>query len=164
MAADDRYSIAGCGCPHAGQHGGGTCFAVRPDGIDHRDRPAAHCGDIGNIHHHAAPAGKPRLGRDEFVHEAFDGEKQIAVAVRQGCAVVSHRNVAAGKAKGAADRADIGFRSNAGRCCKSCRKGGYVDCRPGHAALLGSATKPASGVEQGGYHARSAFILRCGLP
>ena len=58
------------------QHRRGIAFARGPDRIDHRDRPSAHGGDVGDIDHDAAPAGEPRIAGHELVHEAFDGEQQ----------------------------------------------------------------------------------------
>ena len=54
--------------------------------------PSAHRGDVGDIDHGAAPAGEPWIAGDEFVHEAFDGEQQIAIAVGDSSTIVADRN------------------------------------------------------------------------
>src|SRR4029077_21200741 len=44
------------------------------------------------VDHDAAPARKPRVGSDELVHEHFDREQQIALAVRDCGTIVADRN------------------------------------------------------------------------
>ena len=71
--------------------GAASASLGRPDRIDHGDRPPAHGGNVRDVHHDAAPSGKPRIARDELVHEAFDREQQKAVAVRDRGAIVADR-------------------------------------------------------------------------
>lgn len=150
VAADDRHA-KGAGCrPHAFQNGCGTCLAIGPDGINHSDRPATHGGDVGDVHHDAAPAGKPGVGGDELVHETFDGKKQMTVAIGQGGAIVADGNPLPLQAESCCDRADIllgGDAAAGGELCRQC-----LDVARAHAqaAFLGRAIKPASGVMQGG--------------
>ena len=87
--------------------GAAAGLAVGPDRIDDRDRPAAHRGDVGEVDHHAAPAGEPGVGGDEFVDEAFDGEQQIAVAVRNRGAIVADRNRGAARGRAVRRRAPM---------------------------------------------------------
>ena len=84
-------------CAQAGQHRRRVGLARRPNGIDHRDRPSAHGGDVGDVDHDAAPAREPRIAGHELVHEAFNGEQQVTVAVRDRRTVVADRNGRAGR-------------------------------------------------------------------
>ena len=68
--------------------------ARAPQGVDHGDRAAAHRGDVAEVDHYPAPAGKARVVRDEGVEEPLDGKQQVAVAVGNRRAIVAVRHSA----------------------------------------------------------------------
>jgi hypothetical protein len=63
-----------------------------PQRIDDRQRPSAHGVDVADVDHHAAIAGEPRRSADEILDEALDREQQIAVAIRDGGAIITDRH------------------------------------------------------------------------
>ena len=109
VPADDRHAKNLGGGAQPGQHRRGR-VPIGPHRIHHGHRSAAHRRHIGEIDHHAAPAGKPGIGGDEFVHEPFDGEEQIAVAIRYRGAIIPHRHgTGAGYAEPRGDLANVAF-------------------------------------------------------
>ena len=128
VAADDRDGERFRGGAKAGEDRRGLFAAIRPDRIDDGDRPAAHRGDIRDVDHHPAPAGKPWVGGDEFVDEAFDGEEQVAVAIRDRRAVVADRNRRRRReAELLGDRPDVGLRGKATRVAQRLRERAHVE-------------------------------------
>ena len=149
MAADDRRRHRPRPPPHAVEDGRRGRFALGPDRVDDRERPAAHRRDIGEVDHHAAPSGEPGIGGDKGVDKALDGEQQMAVAVGNRGAIVADRNCGAAQSEAFGDDADIGLGGEAGAVAQprapALERGG-VHLRPPSA----SATKPISGARQGG--------------
>src|SRR4029077_4875220 len=130
---------------------------VGPERIDDGERPPAHSGDIRDVDHYAAPAGKPRIARAEFVHKTFDCKERITVAVRDGRTIVAdgHRLVC-GYFQATRHGCDISLGCQALAVAKPLRK--PLD-RVRHLfqpAIFGRDKKPISGVAKGGYWSRSA--------
>lgn len=147
VPADDRHAEGFGGRPHTLKDWRCVDFAIRPDRIHHGDRPPTHGRDVGEVHHHPAPSGKPGIGGNELVHEPLDGQQQISVAIRDGRTIVSDGNLLTGQAKPACDRADVLLGGNAAALAQA--SGDGVDILH-HAAFLGSAINPTSGVANGG--------------
>jgi hypothetical protein len=98
----------------AGKDGARGGRISAPDRVHHRDRAAAHGGDVRQVHHHAAIAGELRIGGDEFGHEAFDGKQQKAIAIGDGGAIVSDLDRGIGtEIQGFQNRCDIALMGNA---------------------------------------------------
>ena len=114
MAADDRDVVSRRRGAQAIENGARLPLAVGPDRVDHGERPAAHRRDVGEIDHHAAPAGEPGIGGDESVEETLDGEQQMAVGVGNRRAIVADAHGRAGEAEPLGDEADVGLRRDAG--------------------------------------------------
>src|SRR5207237_6228276 len=99
---------------------------IGPDRIDDGDRPSAHRGNVGDVDHGAAPARKPRIAGDEFVHETFDGEQQIAVAVRYRGAVVADRDrVVTRQTERLSHRRDVALGGDTAGVAEPLGEGGY---------------------------------------
>ena len=84
--------------------------AGRPDGVYNGDGAAAHGGDVGDVHHDAAPPGEPGIGGDKLIDETFDRQQQVAVSVGDRGAIVADTDgIARGEAQLVRDARDIGL-------------------------------------------------------
>ena len=147
MAAHDRHAEHLGSGAHALQHRHGIGLAIGPYRIHDGNRTSPHGRDIGEIDHYPAPTGKPGVGGDKLVHEAFNGKQQVAVAIRYGRAIIAHRNGLLGQPQSPGDGPDILLGRDIAALAEAVGKGGQGFHQ---AALLGSATRPTSGVAMGG--------------
>ena len=128
------------------EHRGGLVLAIRPHSVDHGERATAHRRYVGDVDHHPAPAGEPRVTGHELIHEALDGEQKVAVAVRDRRAVVAHRHGAGAiEAEARGGEADIGLGLQAVAGAERVGKRAQH-----HAAFRDMAWKPVSGLAKGG--------------
>jgi len=98
-----------------------------------------------------APSGKPRIAGDELVHEAFDGEQQEAVAIRDCRAVVAKRDGGrARQPKPLRDRRDVALRTKAAAGAQARGKLAERDAAEHQAAFFGNDRNPVSGSANGG--------------
>ena len=163
VAPDDWRSVSLGRGLHAIEDRRGGGFVLRPDRIDDGDRPAAHRSNVGDVHHHAAPAREPRIGSDEGVDESFDRKQEMPVAIGNGGAVVADWNRRSRKAEARRDDSNLSLGSQAKAVARRLREG--VECAGVHlmppCEARHSRLQASSMADK---RSRSARILRCGRP
>jgi hypothetical protein len=151
MSADDRYAVERGRLGQAGEDRGRRRRVPAPKGVDDRKRAPAHGRHVAEIDHDPAIAGEVRIGGDEAVDEALDGQQQVAVAIGNGGAIVAHRyrGVAVAQSQARNDGIDVALVRDAARIPDLARQGLEIDGR-GHHAALRKVTSPCSGSCIGG--------------
>ncbi len=109
VAADQRDAVGGAGGPHAVEQRPGGVEVAAPERVHHRERAAAHGGDVAGVDHDAAPAREPGQRPDEAAEEALDREQQPAIPVRDGGAVVADAHRPAGQLEALQQRRQVGL-------------------------------------------------------
>ena len=128
-------------------------LVAAPQGVDHGDRASAHGRDVADIDHHPAEAGEIRIGGHEPVHEPFDGEEEVAVAIGNRGAIVAqgHGERTVAQAEPPDHRVDVAFMGEAAPVSEMSRDlGEGLYLAHAHAACFRRVTRPCSGSAMAG--------------
>jgi hypothetical protein len=143
VAAHHRDGEFVAGEAHPRQQAFGSLGAGTPEAVHQRQRPAAHRGDVAEVHEHAAPTGEPGVLRHQLRMHPLAGQQQRTVHGGQQGGVITEGSGSAelGEGlvgKGAGRGLDVALGEQAALALKAadegCQAAGFL--RPGiaHAA------------------------------